>query len=182
MTTKLLLSVAAIAVLMSVSNGAGVAQAAVSNAVEMKHYRNEHWKFELDIPARWTVVPTGVGKNEVAHFISVENGKHQVLVSRHMMRPKQTPKMVVDENQQNLTQKGYTNFVSGETMIGSNRALTLDFETHAPEAPDGKTWYCRHYYVIKGNIGYLLAFGTSDRDAMFDVYDRMAKSFVFEDL
>jgi hypothetical protein len=168
---------------MSVNAGALAATTAApaADVVEMKRYRNEQWRFELGIPSHWTIMPTGVanGPNELARFISTENGRHLVLVSRHLLRPSETPTKILEQNRDSLAKKGYLNFVPGETRIGQHRVLTLDFET---TAPDGQLWYTRHYYVIKGQIGYQLAFGTSNREAMFDLYDRMAKSFVFEDL
>jgi hypothetical protein len=30
------------------------------------------------------------------------------------------------------------------------------------------------------NVGFVLGFGTSNRDAMFELYERMAKSFDFD--
>jgi len=52
---------------------------------------------------------------------------------------------------------------------------TLDFEK---TMPDGSTWSCRHYFIIDGTLVYTLGFGTDKRDAMFGLYDKMAKSFV----
>src|SRR5207237_3169604 len=39
---------------------------------------------------------------------------------------------------------------------------------------------CRHYFVINGTLVYTPGFGTNNRDAMFDLYDRTARSFVLE--
>jgi hypothetical protein len=52
--------------------------------------------------------------------------------------------------------------------------VTLDFDK---PTPDGGTWSCRLYFIIDGTLVYTLGFGTNKRDAMFDLYDRMAKSF-----
>ena len=40
----------------------------------------------------------------------------------------------------------------------------------------------RHYFVIDGGVRYVLGFGTSNRAAMLDTFDRVAKSFAFEEL
>jgi hypothetical protein len=57
--------------------------------------------------------------------------------------------------------------------------LTLDFDR---SRPDGKTWSVREYFILDGTLSYVLGFGTTDRDAMFGLYDRMAKSFTFGDV
>ncbi len=54
--------------------------------------------------------------------------------------------------------------------------ITLDFDK--PEKGGG-TWSCRQYYVVDGTLVYALDFGSTNRDVMFGLYDRMAKSFVF---
>jgi hypothetical protein len=63
----------------------------------------------------------------------------------------------------------------GETTIGSKRVLTLDFDR---PNPDGGTWSCREYFITYGTLDYVLGFGTTNRDAMFGLYERMAKTFV----
>jgi hypothetical protein len=42
---------------------------------------------------------------------------------------------------------------------------------------DDGTWSCRHYSVAEGTLRYTLGFGTSNKVGMFELYDRMAKSF-----
>jgi|GEM_PF-1272086 hypothetical protein len=49
------------------------------------------------------------------------------------------------------------------------------FDFDKPQG-DG-TWSCRHYFVAEGTLGYTLGFGTTNRAGMFELYDRMAKSF-----
>jgi hypothetical protein len=73
----------------------------------------------------------------------------------------------------------FSNFVSGETSIGSRQVLTLDFDR---TNPDGSVWSRRQYYIIEGTLQYTLGFGNTGRDAMFNTYDRMAKRFVFEEV
>ncbi len=160
---------------------ASAAPAATSTTpVEMKRYRNEAWKFELDIPKHWSVTPPGADNGELARFMSIENSHYLVKISRHLMRPAQTAQDVVDQNQKGFTAKGYANFVRGETLIGTIRAATLDYQI--PSAKGGPTTYWRHYYVIQGPVGYQLAFGTNNHETMRPLFDRVAKSFVFEDL
>lgn len=49
----------------------------------------------------------------------------------------------------------------------------LDFDK-----PKGKrTWSCREYFLAEGTLAYTLGFGTTNKAAMFELYDRMAKSF-----
>jgi len=49
----------------------------------------------------------------------------------------------------------------------------LDFDR--PQG-DG-TWSCREYFVVEGTLSYTLGFGTTNKAGMFELYDRMAKSF-----
>jgi beta-lactamase regulating signal transducer with metallopeptidase domain len=145
--------------------------------VEMKHYTSSEWHFSLDVPKRWNTfpaVPTN-SPNEVIRFASSEDGFHLLIVFRNPYAPQQGPRAYSDQIQQFLTKAGFSNFVTGETTIGSKQVLTLDFDR---PAPNGGTWSCRHYFVINGTLMYVLGFGTNRRDAEFDLFDRMAKSFV----
>jgi hypothetical protein len=51
--------------------------------------------------------------------------------------------------------------------------LVLDFDR--PQG-DG-TWSCREYLLVEGTLAYTLGFGTTNKAAMFDLFDRIAKSF-----
>jgi beta-lactamase regulating signal transducer with metallopeptidase domain len=155
---------------------------------KMKHYKSSgEWHFELDIPKRWNsfpAVPTN-SPNEVIRFASHEDGNHLLIVFRNPYDPQQSPEAYSGQIQQYLEKAGFSHFVSGETTIGSRRVVTLDFDKFVPAGgtwlPDGGTWSCRHYFFIDGTVAYILGFGTNKRDAMFDLYDRMAKSFVSEE-
>lgn len=164
----------------SVGRG-GSAVAADSGAMDMRRYRNDQWKFELEVPTRWAVSPPvpSNSRAEVIRIGSHENGNHNLIVFRQAVGPSKTAKTLTDESQKFLAKGGFSNFVAGETVIGSRPVMTLDFERSAPE---GGMWYCRHYIVVEDSIAYVLGFGTTDRKAMFELYDRMAKSFVFQDL
>jgi beta-lactamase regulating signal transducer with metallopeptidase domain len=160
---------------------AGVARAAEPDTSEMKHYRSNEWKFELDIPRRWVAMPPVPSNSpgEVMRFASEENGRHLLIVFRQPGDPKKDSKSQRDAVQQVLAKAGFSNFIPAEITVGSRRVLTLDFER---VAPDGSLWSCRHYFVGDGTLRYTLGFGTNEREAMFDLYDRMAKSFVSDEL
>lgn len=150
------------------------------NNIEMKRYNSKEWNFALDIAKRWNsfpAVPTN-SPNEVIRFASHEDGNHLLIVFRHPYDPQQSPEAYSGQIQQYLEKSGFSNFVSGETTIGSRRVVTLDFDRLNP---DGSTWSCRHYFIIDETLVYTLGFGTNKRDAMFDLYDQMAKSFVSEE-
>ena len=150
------------------------------NDIEMKRYKSKEWNFGLDIPTRWNsfpAVPTN-SPNEVIRFASHESGVHLLIIFRNPYDPKKDPKAYSDQIQQILANVGFRNFVAAETSIGSRAVLTLDFDK--PE-DNGGTWSCRHYFVIDGTLAYVLGFGTNQRDAMFDLYDRIAKTFVVEE-
>jgi beta-lactamase regulating signal transducer with metallopeptidase domain len=158
-----------------VAGGAGE-----GDAVAMRHYSSSEWKYELDVPKRWLVMPP-VSSNspfEVQRFMSAENGNHVLIVFRNPVDPKKSMEEMVEGTEQVLAKGGFSNFVRGETTIGSRKAHTLDFSRPAPDGVN--TWYCRHYFIVDDNVGFVLGFGTSNRDAMFDLYERMAKSFEFE--
>ena len=169
--------------------GSGVARADEANSALVRRYRSSEWKFGLDLPSHWLAMPptssNNRGPREVMRFMSNENGDLLLIVSRHTYDPRnENFQTILDSAQQDMAKHGFLNFVPGETTVGSKRVRTLDFE-RAPKDGEG-VWYCRNYYVIGNNVGYILAFGTrnitaAQRDAVFRLYDRMAKSFVFED-
>jgi beta-lactamase regulating signal transducer with metallopeptidase domain len=178
---RLLLSSAVLIVIatpiaLGITGGAGLALAATTNSVEMRHYRNEEWKFELDIPTRWIVEPPWPSDGqEVIRFSSNGNG-NQIIVWRAPNYPKHTPETATYAIQLVLAKSGFSNFVKGETRIGSRRVATLDFDQTLPH---GVVWTCRYYFIIDGTLTYTLGFGTNNRNAMFDTFDRVAKSFAF---
>ncbi len=77
--------------------------------------------------------------------------------------------------QQLLAAKGLGNFSIIETTIGPRGALLLEFL----RLQYGGTWSCREYFVAEGTLYYTPGFGTSNKDAMFELYDRMARSLEF---
>jgi len=148
------------------------------NTFDMKHYRSSEWNFALDIPRRWHALPP-VSNNspaEVMRFASKEDGTHLLILFREVHDPKQTLKELSEAAQKILASHGFGNFVPATTTIGSREVLTLDFD----RVKDGGTWSCRHYFVADGTLRYTLGFGTTDKGRMFELYDRMAKSFEFQ--
>jgi beta-lactamase regulating signal transducer with metallopeptidase domain len=182
---RCLLSSAALIVIatpiaLGLTGGAGAAPATTPYTMEMKRYRNEEWKFELDIPKAWIVeLPDLTNGPEVIRFHSPDPGPNGLIVWRSRNYPEYTPQSLSISAQQSLAKVGFSNFVSGETSIGSRRVQTLDFNQ---TQPDGSLMSCRHYFIIDGKVRYVLGFGTSSRDAMFATFDRMAKSFATEKL
>jgi hypothetical protein len=147
------------------------------NTTEMKRYRSAEWNFALDIPRRWHSFPP-VSSNsplEVIRFASKEDGTHLVIIFRGPRDPQTPLKEACDQAQQILSKQGFGNFTTTETAIGSRAALLLEFDR--PQG--GGTWSCREYFLADGTLQYTLGFGTTNKDGMFELYDRMAKSFEF---
>jgi hypothetical protein len=163
--------------LISDVSGGGRAVAAETYATEMRHYKNDQWKFELDVPTAWAVMPPDLSNspNEIIRMGSQENGKHNLIVFRQSVSPSKDAKRLTDESQRFLAKHGFSNFVSKETVIGAHKVMTLDFERNI----EGGVWHCRHYIIVDEAKAYVLGFGTTNREAMSELYDRMAKSFVF---
>jgi hypothetical protein len=109
----------------------------------------------------------------VIRFASKEDGTHLLIIFRELHDPKQDLREVSDQVEQVLASHGFGNFVHAEATIGPRAALTLDFD----KPKDGGTWSCRHYFVAEGTLRHTLGFGTSNKAGMFELYDRMAKSF-----
>jgi len=147
-------------------------------AISLTLYKNSEWNFAPDIPASWNAFPADSRNSpfEVIRFFSSENGTYGLIVFREPYDPAVSPELNVEKVQQGLATNGFSNFVSGETTIGSRAVRTLDFDK---KRPDGKTRSVREYFIIDGTLSYVLGFGTTDRNAMFGVYDQMAKSFTF---
>jgi hypothetical protein len=146
------------------------------NGLEMQHYKSSEWNFELDMPRNWVASPADRlnSPNEVIRFGSSENGRHLLIIFRASYDPPRNPQSHAGQVQQVLAQSGFSNFVAGEIAIGTQRVLTLDFDK-----PAGGTWSCRHYFFFDGPVVYTLGFGTNRRAAVLDLFDQMAKSFVF---
>ena len=145
------------------------------STTDMKHYQSAEWHFALEIPRRWHSFPP-VSTNspyELIRFASREDGTHLVIIFRKPHDPQQSLKAVSDQVQQVLASQGFGNFATAETTIGPRAALMLDFDR--PQG-DG-TWSCREYFVVEGTLSYTLGFGTTNKAGMFELYDRMAKSF-----
>jgi hypothetical protein len=83
---------------------------------------------------------------------------------------------MAEQAQQRLAGSGFGNFKTFETSIGSRPAVVLEFD----RPQNGGTWSCREYFVAGGTLAYTVGFGTSNKAAMFDLFDRMAKTFEFE--
>jgi len=175
------------------------------NTTEMKRYKSAEWNFALDIPRRWHSFPP-VSSNsplEVIRFASKEDGTHLVIIFRGPRDPKTPLKEACDHAQQILAKQGFGHFTTTETAIGSRAALLLEFDRpqdwprravawwnrwapfrlRRPTAaifsgPKG-IWSCREYFLAEGTLQYILGFGTTNKDGMFELYDRMAKSFEF---
>jgi beta-lactamase regulating signal transducer with metallopeptidase domain len=142
----------------------------------MKRYRSSAWGFALDVPKRWNAFPASLtnSPNEVIRFASGEHGTHLLIIFRSPDDPTVSPEERSNTVQQGLAKSGFSNFVSGETRIGSQVVRTLDFS----KPIDGHIWNCRQYFITDGTLVYVLGFGTTDRKEAFGLFDRMAKSFV----
>jgi hypothetical protein len=141
----------------------------------MKHYRSSEWNFALDVPKRWNSfppVPTN-SPHEVIRFASNEDGTHLLIIFRLPHDLKKSLKDRVDEVQKILAGHGFGNFSTSEVTIKSRAALILEFDKPKEEG----TWSCREYFTCEGTLSYTLGFGTTNKPAMFELYDRMAKSF-----
>lgn len=146
-----------------------------ANAIEMKRYKSAEWNFAIDIPRRWNAFPP-VSSNspyEVIRFASAEDGTHLLIIFRLPYDPKKSLKEYAEGIRKILADAGFGDFVFGETTIGSRQVVTLDFD----KAKDGKIWSCRHYFIADGTLAYTLGFGTTDKAAKFELFDRMAKRF-----
>jgi hypothetical protein len=145
---------------------------------DMKRYNSSEWKFALDIPTRWNSFPP-VSSNspaEVMRFASREDGTHLLIIFRFLRDPKQSLKGLSDHVQQVLASKGFGNFATAETIIGARPVLMLDFDKPKVDGIDG-FWNCSEYFITDETLRFALGFGTTNKSGMFDLYDRMAKSF-----
>jgi serine/threonine protein kinase/signal peptidase I len=144
-----------------------------------KRYKDGRWNFELDIPVGlnpFAPVPSN-SIYEVIRFMSHENGKHALILFRMPRDPKKSLKDISDAAQKVLANAGFGNFGSSETTIGQRPAQILDFD----RPQDGGTWSCREYFLAEGTLGYVLGFGTTNKAALFETFECIAKSFQFQD-
>jgi hypothetical protein len=146
---------------------------------EMKTYRSSEWNFELEIPKSWNSFPP-VSSNspfELIRFSSHENGYNLLIVFRMPTIHGRTLANVAGDVQQTLTKAGFGNFTTAEATLGTRPAVTLDFDMTRQEG----IWNSREYFVSEGTLVYALGFGTNNRAKMFDLFDRMARSFVIHE-
>ncbi|HEY3756973.1 MAG TPA: hypothetical protein VGL42_12555 [Opitutaceae bacterium] len=151
-----------------------------ADTIPMKHYANGEWRFSLDIPKNWNSFPPVSANSpyEVIRFESRDDGFHDAIFFRNPLDPKKSATAWVEGVQKLLADDGFGNFVSGHATIGSRTVETLDFDRTRKD----QTWSVRYYFCADGTLGYLLGFGTNTHKAeMFDLYDRMAKSFRSEE-
>lgn len=147
------------------------------NPPEMKRYQSTQWNFALDIPKRWHAFPP-VSSNspaEVIRFASKEEGTHLVIIFRSAHDPKKPLREACEQAQKVLARAGFGNFATTETTIGTRPAWLLEFD----RPQDGGIWSCREYFVAEETLLYTLGFGTNTKETMFELYERMAKSFEF---
>jgi hypothetical protein len=145
------------------------------NFTEMKRYESSEWNFALDIPKRWNSFPPVPSNSqyEVIRFRSHEDGIHLLIVFRMPHNNQKSREEIFGNVKESLARKGFGNFVTNKTTIGSREALMLDFDK-----PQGAgIWSCRHYFIPEDTLEYTLGFGTNNKASMFELYDRMAKSF-----
>ena len=165
----------------------------------MKRYRSAEWNFSLDVPKGWHSFPPVATNSplEVIRFASKEDGTHLVIIFRGPRDPQRSLKEVSDQAEQKLVRQDFRNFVTTETTIGSRPALLLEFDRPwaigsltrwqrrwrricpFKKPLSGGTWSCREYFLAEGSLQYTLGFGTTNKDGMFELFDRMAKSFEF---
>jgi hypothetical protein len=182
---KILLGVTAFITLtapiaLGIGNAVAIGQTAASPVSEMKRYSNTEWNFEIDVPGAWIKMPPNAvnSSNEVMRFFSPGSGVGLIIFRNLFFGEKALSlEEFTERTQAELTKAGFSNFVLRETMLGARSVETIDFESQP--AADGSVTHCRHYLFIEGRIGYVLGFGTTQRQSMVGLFDRMAKSFVF---
>ena len=147
------------------------------NSVEMKHYKSEEWNFELNIPKSWSVFPPNPKNSpfEVARFRKQGSESNVLIIFRAPYDPKVPLSEIVDKTQMGLAKGNYGNFLKATSTVGSNEVATLNFDK---VKEDGVLWNFRGFFLVNGTLIYTLGFGTSDGDSMFELFDKIAKSFV----
>jgi hypothetical protein len=144
--------------------------------VAMKHYHNPEWGFRLDIPRRWNRFPAvadDIQKYEITRFASNEDGYHVLIIFRHPVDPRKGQKAHLDRIQQQLAASGHFNFAISETVVGSRPASLMTFDKQVEVG----FWSVREYFIFDETLAHVLGFGTTDRDRMFPLYDRIVNSF-----
>ena len=144
----------------------------------MKRYTSSEWGFALDVPTRWNSFPP-VSTNsptEVIRFASNEDGKHLLIIFRNPYDPKEDASLYRDKIQEILSKDGFSNFAHSDAKIGSNVFKVLD----ADKILNGHLWSVRQFYIVDGTLVHVLGFGTTNRGAMFPLFDKIAETFRYE--
>ena len=89
----------------------------------MKHYKSSgEWHFDARYPKRWRVVSCRANQQPPrGNPLRVVQGWHPRLdrFSPSLRSPIGAQRRLADEVQEYLTKQGFSNFVTGETTIGS---------------------------------------------------------------
>lgn len=142
----------------------------------MRRYTSTAFNFEMDIPENWTDAPPVMSnsKAEVVRFFPrVRSGPEGLVVFRSPAEPNLDLKAQAEKIQARFAQNGDRNFTHTALTIGNLPAWRMDFDKASPPICG-----CRHYFIAAGGYIYVLGFGTLDREVMFPVFERMARSFV----
>ncbi len=136
----------------------------------MKHYRNNEWNYELDIPGDWSIYPPK-SSGEVGRFTKYGSNHQELRIS---LNTDNKPEEVIrSHTQEKLGHGGFGNFIAGDMVIGTKKVLTLDFD----KSMENEIMSHRYYFIPHDSQKYVLRFSTTNRDEMFKKYDRIVKSF-----
>ena len=141
----------------------------------MRRHRSERWGFAVDVPARWDAYPTDATNSpfEVARFWSRESGSHNLLVFKVPRDPSDSVDAVLEGTAANLADQGYGNFSRGHLAVGPDLIPFLEFDRQG----DGWFWSVREYFFPSETAYYVLGLGTTDREAMVEVWNLAGMGF-----
>jgi Flp pilus assembly protein TadD len=102
-----------------------------------------------------------------------EQDLHTQIIFKNPHDPAEGFEGILDHTEANCARDGFGDFSRGHIVVGNNLVPTLEFDREQ----DGGRWSCRLYFYVSGTVYYALGFGSTNRDAVSENWDRIAASF-----
>jgi hypothetical protein len=132
--------------------------------------------FTVWVPETWTEYPPRPSNSpyEVARFRYRDEGRHICLIFRHPGLPGLTPRAAADQARRTLEAKGFEHFNLEEVSLDGRAAIRMDYDT---TRFDFGPWFVREYFLVDGDISYVLGLGSGRPTVDRATYDEMAARF-----
>jgi hypothetical protein len=142
---------------------------------QWRRIEKAEYGYAVHIPERWSERPP-VLKNspaETARFVDAADRRHSATVFRGMPRPGRMVMEVAEQVQAVLEGEGYRDFLLAEAQVGGLPGARLDCAKYDA----GRVWAVREYFLVHGDIRFVLACGSAVPEEDDELFEAMADRF-----